>query len=184
MRLIGAVVPSLLLVSLALAEPAKQASPATANQAKAKAATSRQAAPQTPTAKADAKTEAKGDSKGEAKAAKPDPLAESYAAIPLPERMAIQNDLVWTGDYNGLVNGEFSERAISAVKAFQKRKGGKETGVLNQPERAALATAARPKQEAVGWRIVDDPTTGARLGIPGRLVPQTSTLVGGMRWAS
>ena len=70
--------------------------------------------------------------------------------------MAIQSDLVWTGDYNGLVNGEFAERAVAAVKAFQKRNGGKETGVLNQPERAALAAAAKPKQEAVGWRMVED----------------------------
>src|SRR4051812_36206596 len=139
MRLIGAVAPSLLLVSLAMAEPARQASPANPNQAKAKAAPSKQAAPQAAASKADAKTEAKSDNKGEAKAAKPNPVGESYAAIPLPERMAIQNDLVWTGDYNGLVNGEFSERAINAVKAFQKRKGAKETGVLNQPERAALA---------------------------------------------
>ena len=63
---------------------------------------------------------------------------------------------MWTGDYHGLVNGEFAERAVAAVKAFQKRNGGKETGVLNQPERAALAAAAKPKQDAVGWRIVDD----------------------------
>ena len=80
----------------------------------------------------------------------------------------------WTGDYNGLVNGEFGERAIAAVKAFQKRNGGKETGVLNQPERAALAAAAKPKQEAVGWRIVDDAASGARLGMPSKLVPQAS----------
>jgi hypothetical protein len=182
MRLVGAALSFLLVVSLAAAEPAKQAAPAKTDQAKAKAesAKSKPAAPKA----AEPKTETKAETKGEAKAAKPNPLADSYAAIPLAERMAIQNDLVWTGDYNGLVNGEFSDRAIAAVKAFQKRKGGKETGVLNQPERAALGLAAKPKQEAVGWRIVDDPATGARVGIPSKLVPQTSTVIGGMRWAS
>ena len=36
--------------------------------------------------------------------------ANSYAAIPLTERVAIQNDLIWTGDYNGTVGGDFGER--------------------------------------------------------------------------
>jgi len=155
-----AVLSSLLVVSLAAAEPAKQADP----KDKAKAAAAKPAAPKA--------------------AAKPNPLAESYTAIPLAERLSIQSDLVWTGDYNGTINGEFGERAIAAVKAFQKRKGGKETGVLNQPERAALAAAAKPKQDAVGWRMVDDLATGARIGIPGKLVPQTGTIIGGMRWTS
>src|SRR5262245_66384173 len=33
------------------------------------------------------------------------------AATPLAERIAIQFDLAWTGDYNGLVNGEEIGRA-------------------------------------------------------------------------
>lgn len=171
MRVIGAVLSSLLAVSLAAAEPARQADPTD----RAKAAAAKPAAPKA----AEPKTETKGEVK-----AKPSPLAESYAAIPLAERLSIQSDLVWTGDYNGTVNGEFGERAIAAVKAFQKRKGGKETGVLNQPERAGLAAAAKPKQDAVGWRMVDDPATGARIGVPSKLVPQASTINGGMRWAS
>jgi hypothetical protein len=176
MRVIGAVLSSLLVVSLAAAEPAKQPDPTD----KAKAAAAKPA----PKA-AEPKGETKGEKKAETKAAaKPNPIAESYVAIPLAERLSIQSDLVWTGDYNGTINGEFGERAIAAVKAFQKRKGGKETGVLNQPERAALAAAAKPKQDAVGWRMVDDLATGARIGVPSKLVPQTSTIVGGMRWAS
>src|SRR5690242_18119220 len=48
-------------------------------------------------------------------------VADSYNAIPLAERVAIQNDLIWAGDYNGVLNGEFGARAVAAVKAFQKR---------------------------------------------------------------
>src|SRR5262249_47221300 len=65
-----------------------------------------------------------------------------------------------------------------------KRAGVKETGVLNQPERAALGAAAKPKQETVGWRIVEDPASGARVGLPMKLVPQQSAIAGGTRWAS
>ena len=180
MRLAAAILVSVATIALATAEPAKQAAPKAETKSEPKgekkAETKGEAKP-APAAKAKAAT--KGDKGGVAKA-----LTDSYGAIPLAERMAIQSDLVWTGDYNGLVNGEFSERAVAAVKAFQKRNGGKETGVLNQPERAALAAAAKPKQDAVGWRMVEDGASGARIGIPGKLVPQQSAIIGGTRWAS
>ena len=162
MRLAGAALTCLAAVSFAMAEPAKQAAPVPAKKEAAKA-----------------KNEAKADKK-----AATDAITASYTAIPLAERISIQNDLAWTGDYNGAINGEFAERAIAAVKTFQKRNGGKETGVLNQPERAALAVAAKPKQDAVGWRMADDPATGARLGVPAKLAPQMSPIIGGTRWAS
>jgi peptidoglycan hydrolase-like protein with peptidoglycan-binding domain len=162
MRLAGALLSCLVALSLAAAEPAKQ------DAAKA--------------APAKKETKAKAP-KAEQKTAL-DAIAASYTAIPLTERIAIQNDLVWTGDYNGLINGDFGERAIAAVKAFQKRNGGKETGVLNQPERAALAAAAKPKQEAVGWRIVQDLVTGARLGIPAKMMPNTQVSGGISKWSS
>ena len=111
-------------------------------------------------------------------------IRDSYNAIPVTERMSLQSDLVWTGDYNGLINGEYSERLVAAVKAFQKRTKTKETGVLNLQERAALTTSAKPKQDEVGWKLLDDPATGARIGVPGKLVPQTSQGKSGTRWAS
>jgi hypothetical protein len=174
MRLVGALLSSLVAVTLAVAQPAKQAEPPKAKQAEQP---KKDAGP--------AKSEKKEAAQPAKKAApKTNPIAESYNAIPLAERMSIQSDLVWTGDYNGIVNGEFGDRAIAAVKAFQKSKGGKETGVLNQQERAALSAAAKPKQETVGWRIVDDPASGARIGLPMKLVPQASQIAGGTRWSS
>jgi len=158
MRLAGAALSIVVAVGFAAAEPAKQAAPA--------------------------KSAAKVKSVKADKKAATDAIAASYTAIPLAERLSIQNDLIWTGDYNGAVNGEFGERAIAAVKAFQKRGGGKETGVLNQPERAALAAAAKPKQEAVGWRMVDDLMSGARIGIPTKLMPNTHFSGGIGKWSS
>src|SRR5688572_22348318 len=145
MRLAGAVLTCLVAMSFAIAEPAKQAAPAKTAPAK------------TAPAKKDAVKAKKATKTTKAdKKAATDAIAASYVAIPVAARLSIQNDLAWTGDYNGAINGEFGERAIAAVKAFQKRNGGKETGVLNQPERATLAAAAKPKQDAVGWRMVDD----------------------------
>src|SRR5262245_19424684 len=170
MRLAGALLSCLVAVSFAAAEPAKQDA--------TKSAPAKQDTKSGPAKETKAKA-----AKAEQKATL-DAIAASYTAIPLTERIAIQNDLVWTADYNGIINGEFGERAIAAVKAFQKRNGGKETGVLNQPERAALSAAAKPKQDNVGWRMVQDLVTGARLGIPAKMMP--NTLVGGgvSRWSS
>lgn len=114
----------------------------------------------------------------------PSPLTQSYAALPAPERIAIETDLIWTGDYNGVADGDFGERAISAVKAFQQRNGGKPTGVLNPQERGQLSASARARQEAVGWRMIEDPVTGARLGIPAKLVRQSTQILGGTRFTS
>lgn len=123
--------------------------------------------------------------KQQPQAAKPqDPVAASYVALSENERIAIQNDLIWAGDYNGLASADFGARAVAAVKSFQKRLGTKETGVLNPKERGQLSAAARGKREAAGWRIADDLLTGARLGIPVKLAPQTLSEGKGTRWHS
>ena len=107
-----------------------------------------------------------------------------YATMPESERMTIQSDLIWTGDYNGIVTSDFGDNSVAAVKSFQKRNGGPETGILNPDERGKLAESARSKRANAGWRVVDDRATGARLGLPGKLVPQSSQGAGGTHWQS
>lgn len=105
-------------------------------------------------------------------------------AIAKAERLALQSDLAWVGQYNGAITGDVSERMVNAIKEYQKAKGGKPTGVLNPQERAALAESARKKQDSVGWKIVTEPTSGARLGIPSKLVPQQASDANGSKWTS
>ncbi|QOZ12901.1 peptidoglycan-binding protein [Bradyrhizobium sp. CCBAU 51765] len=105
-------------------------------------------------------------------------------AMSRAERLSLQSDLAWVGQYNGAITGDVSERMVNAIKEYQKAKGGKPTGVLNPQERATLAEAARKKQESVGWKIVTEPTSGARLGIPGKLVPQQASDANGSKWTS
>src|SRR5262249_26111654 len=111
-------------------------------------------------------------------------LLAAYAAMPVADRRALQSDLVWTGDYNGIVSDEFGERSVAAVKAYQGRTGVAETGLLSSEQRAALAAAAKAKQEASGWRVVDDAVTGARLAVPIKHAPQMSAVDSGTRWSS
>jgi peptidoglycan hydrolase-like protein with peptidoglycan-binding domain len=110
--------------------------------------------------------------------------AETAKAMAQAERLSIQSDLAWTSNYNGVVNGEVSDRMVAAIKAFQKGRGGKDTGVLNPQERSALTDAARKLQANVGWKIATDMVTGARLGLPLKLVPNTSSDANGSKWSS
>ena len=110
--------------------------------------------------------------------------ADTANAMAQSERLALQSDLAWVGEYNGAITGEVSERMVAAIKEYQKTKGGKQTGVLNPQERSVLAETARRKQESVGWKIVTDASTGARLGVPTKLVPQQTSDANGAKWNS
>jgi peptidoglycan hydrolase-like protein with peptidoglycan-binding domain len=110
--------------------------------------------------------------------------AETANSMAQGERLALQSDLAWVGQYNGAITGEVSERMVAAIKEFQKGRGGKQTGVLNPQERQALAETAKRRQDNVGWKIVTDAGTGVRLGIPAKLVPQQSADANGAKWNS
>ena len=109
---------------------------------------------------------------------------ETANAMGQAERLALQSDLAWVGQYNGAITGDVSERMVNAIKEFQKGRGAKPTGVLNAQERGLLADTARKKQESVGWKMVTDPGTGVRLGIPTKLVPQQASDANGTKWTS
>lgn len=109
---------------------------------------------------------------------------DTASAMTKADRLSIQSDLAWIGAYNGLIDGEPSSRMVAAIKAFQKRHNGKQTGVLNPQERVSLSDAARKLRTNVGWKHVSDPVTGARLGVPGKLVPKMTSTADGTTWAS
>ena len=110
--------------------------------------------------------------------------ADTANAMAQAERLALQSDLAWVGQYNGAITGEVSERMVAAIKEFQKERGGKQTGVLNPQERGVLAETAKRRQDNAGWKIITDAGTGARLGIPTKLTPQASSDANGAKWSS
>lgn len=109
---------------------------------------------------------------------------DTAKAMEQAERLGIQSDLAWVSLYNGVINGEANDRMVAAIKAFQKDHGAKETGVLNAQERGALSAAAKKLQDNVGWKIVSDATSGARIGLPMKLVPLIVSDVSGTKWSS
>ncbi len=110
--------------------------------------------------------------------------ADTANALGQSERLAIQSDLAWVGQYNGAISGDVSERMVEAIKEYQKAGGGKPTGVLNPKERAVLAETGRRRRENAGWNILTDAASGVQLGIPTRLVPQQTSDANGTKWSS
>lgn len=111
-----------------------------------------------------------------------EPAATELADVSPADRLKIQSALLWSGDYTGSIGGE--DPFLSAIKNFQKRAKSKATGVLSPAERTNLLAAAKAHEDEFGWTILTDPSTGVRLGLPAKLVPQVRDAARGTRWSA
>jgi hypothetical protein len=108
----------------------------------------------------------------------------SFEALPEAERKAIQNDLIWAGQFSGAVSGSFGPLTFRAINTFKGARGLAD-GVLLPTERAALAARAQAARDAAGFRVLADEKTGVRIGIPAKLLSKRGeTPAGGSRWQS
>jgi hypothetical protein len=48
----------------------------------------------------------------------------TFEALPEADRKAVQDALVWTGDFNAVVSGAFGRRTFEALNAYGARTGG------------------------------------------------------------
>lgn len=107
-----------------------------------------------------------------------------FEALPEAERKAIQNDLIWAGQFNGAVSGSYGPLTFRAINAFKGARGPAD-GLLPPAERAALAKAAQAARDAAGFKVLADDKTGVQIGIPMKLLPKRDvTPSGGSRWQS
>ena len=97
------------------------------------------------------------------------PVSDALAGIPPDERLKIQSALYWHGDYPKEKSDDDALEA--AIKSFQDRNGAEVTGVLTEAQRKELVAADERYQKEYGWRVVVDPATGIRIGLPTKLVP-------------
>jgi peptidoglycan hydrolase-like protein with peptidoglycan-binding domain len=94
----------------------------------------------------------------------------AFLALPEATRKAVQEALVWLGLYVGVDDGEFGKRTHDAILAFQGNVKAPADGALSPPLLNALLAAAQKAREAVGFQIVSDPKTGAKIGAPLKLL--------------
>ena len=113
-----------------------------------------------------------------------DAARAAWEARPMAERIDIQTGLVWTGDYAGALDGTFGRMTFEGVAAFQARHKFAADGIPTAPAVAKLAEVAATKRDGFGWRMVADAATGARLGVPTKLVGKPVAVDGGSRWTS
>jgi len=113
-----------------------------------------------------------------------DPAVRAFEALPEPERKVIRDELVWTGDYKGTIDGNFGEGTRDAITAFALRHGLPGDGSLSEKARAMLAAAATRARQAVGFAIETDARTKMKIGVPLKLLSKLSQTKFGSRYAS
>src|SRR5271166_6119130 len=87
-----------------------------------------------------------------------------FLALPPAARKAAQDALVWLGFYNGPNDGDFGKRTHDAIVAWQRSVKATPDGVLGLTLLQALTAAADKARAEVGFKVVADPNTGARIG--------------------
>ncbi|WP_375458294.1 peptidoglycan-binding domain-containing protein [uncultured Enterovirga sp.] len=126
-----------------------------------------------------------GPSTDAALAASLDSARAAFDRLPEADRIAIQDALVWTGDYSSAADGSFGRRSFEAIQAYQRRNRQAPTGILDPAGISALVAAGARVRNAAGFAAVLDPPTGIRLGIPQKLLPkQSANGAGGSRFQS
>jgi hypothetical protein len=108
-----------------------------------------------------------------------------FEALPEADRKAVQDALVWTGDFNAAVSGEFGRRTFDAINTYLARARRPASGTLDAPTRKTLLASAQRARDAVRFSLLTDARTGMRLGVPqGILVKHDVNPNGGSRWQS
>ena len=164
--------------------PNAQPKPVAIRLPEVRPATANTAAPMPVAKPADIKLATRTDVKDEPKPdAAAEPLQDPLAGVPVEERAPLRAALLWSaGEDARPAPGE--DTIAAAIRAYQKRNKAKVTGTLSDSERADLLAAAKSHDDHFGWTVVIDPATGIRMGVPGKLVPQTLEAKNGTRWSS
>jgi peptidoglycan hydrolase-like protein with peptidoglycan-binding domain len=109
----------------------------------------------------------------------------AFDALPEADRKAIQDALVWTGDYAGTLDGGFGRRTFEAIMAHQRRARAAPDGLLDAKARAALIAAGERQKSARRFTTAPDKRTGVIIGVPLDLMVLTGPAPGaggGTRW--
>jgi peptidoglycan hydrolase-like protein with peptidoglycan-binding domain len=103
----------------------------------------------------------------------------------LPENiMAIQESLIWTGDYDGPVDGSLGSETREGLAAFQSREGQPATGRVNTAALKKLAEVSAAAKRDAGWRLAIDGKSAIVLWIPGALLPKDEAGADGRTFSS
>ncbi len=124
--------------------------------------------------------------RAQAPAANPaaDPLRQAFDALPEADRRAIQDALVWTGDYKGSIDGVLGRGGSAALAAYAKRTKTTPEGVLADARRKQLLTEAQKLRTAARFASVQEARSGAAISLPAAIFTRKSDMPNGARWTN
>jgi hypothetical protein len=86
------------------------------------------------------------------------------------ERTRIIWSLLWTADFDAMVDSVTSEYFARSVKSFQRRQGFFETGTLDASQKQLLFAMARQISNDVGAHLFTDARAGVKLVVPTKYI--------------
>ena len=108
----------------------------------------------------------------------------AFETLPEQDRRAIQEALIWTGEYKGAVDGGYGRGTRTAMIAYARRVGLPDDGLLETRARASLLAAANGAKAAVGFAATPDPRSGAAIALPLKILTRRIDTKTGSRWLS
>jgi hypothetical protein len=99
------------------------------------------------------------------------------------DRKAVQDALVWTGDYNGINDGVFGKRTRDSILSYQANVKEPTTGIVDAAGIARLITTAQKAKDAVKFQIFIDDKTGVKIGAPLKILEKRIANGAGSRLA-
>jgi peptidoglycan hydrolase-like protein with peptidoglycan-binding domain len=106
----------------------------------------------------------------------------AFEALPEPDRRAIQDALIWTGDYKSTVDGNFGRGTRDAIVAYARRSKLPTDGTLDQKGRATLIAAGDRAKTAQLFRKITDTRSGASVALPTKSMVKRIDTKAGSKW--
>jgi hypothetical protein len=94
----------------------------------------------------------------------------------------LQEALVWTTDYEGLVDGNLGAGTVAAISKFQEHIGAPVTGQLTSDEYIQLLQLGTSNRSRFGFSQITDSSAGVSVGLPHALVAGPTITKWGKHW--
>ncbi|MBL4786538.1 MAG: trypsin-like peptidase domain-containing protein, partial [Cohaesibacteraceae bacterium] len=102
----------------------------------------------------------------------------------IEERIGLQLNLIWTGSFNGVVDGIIGKRSLRAIRKFQTRLGRRADGILTRHQIKLLKIGASNAVRKIGGRFYRDANAAFELWLPSALLLKQDPTRTGSRYAS
>ncbi|MGD0719758.1 MAG: peptidoglycan-binding domain-containing protein [Roseiarcus sp.] len=103
----------------------------------------------------------------------------AFDALPEADRRAIQDAMVWSGRYVGVVDGVFGKRTRDSIVAYQASLKIPANGLIDAAQAAAMASGAQKARAAVRFQTFADARTGMKIGAPLKILEKRIAGEGG-----